>query len=144
MLNAMRVFGPVALVCVVLVGGAAHAQTADPAAAPPTPATTAPPAHASTYSVQKDGELVVAPGLRIPNGNVPWALDVVDGKQVLVPIHHAALTSSSSSMGVLDGFVLCSQYGSHGKYGRCWTRDAYGMGLGFGGCRGIDADDCAG
>jgi hypothetical protein len=41
--------------------------------------------------------LIVAPGLRIPNGNVPWALDTVDGKQVLVPIHHAAFTNPNGS-----------------------------------------------
>ncbi len=102
MLVPMRVFAQAVLVCLLVAGSAAHGQTADPAAAPPSAATTAPPAHTSSYSVQGN-ELVVAPGLRIPNGNVPWALDTVDGKQVLVPIHHTALTSSSSSMGVLDG-----------------------------------------
>jgi hypothetical protein len=103
----MRVFAQTAAIGLLAAAFAAlspaHAQTADPEAAPPTPATTAPPAHTSTYSVQKDGQLVVAPGLRIPNGNVPWALDEVDGKQVLVPVHHAALASSSASMGTLDG-----------------------------------------
>jgi hypothetical protein len=88
--------------CLLAVCAAARGQTADPAAAPPNPATTAPPAHTNSYSVQ-NGVLVVAPGLRIPNGNVPWALDEVDGKQVLVPIHHAALTASSASMGTLEG-----------------------------------------
>ena len=46
----------------------------------------------------------MAPGLRIPNGNVPWALDTVAGKQVLVPIHHAELTASGSTApGTLQG-----------------------------------------
>ncbi|WP_212733201.1 hypothetical protein [Terriglobus roseus] len=70
-----------------------RAQTADPGAAPPNPSTAAPAARADSYSVQK-GELIVAPGLRIPNGNVPWVLDTVDGKQVLVPVHHAAINGS--------------------------------------------------
>ena len=79
------------------------AQTADRSAVPPTPATAAPPAHSGTYSIS-NGELIVAPGLRIPNGNVPWALDTVGGKQVLVPIHHAELTASGSTApGTLDG-----------------------------------------
>jgi hypothetical protein len=73
----------------LLAAPAARAQTADPAAAPPSPATTA-PVSGTGFSVQ-NGELIVAPGLRIPNGNVPWALDTVNGKQVLVPVHHAAL-----------------------------------------------------
>ena len=95
-------FAAATVVCLLMSGLAAHAQTADPAAAPPNPATTAPPAHTGSYSVQ-NGELIVAPGLRIPNGNVPWALDIEDGKQVLVPIHHGQLTSSSASMGTLEG-----------------------------------------
>jgi hypothetical protein len=97
----MRLFPHAAVLCLVSAGVALHAQTADPAAAPPNPATTAPPAR-SSYSVQ-GGELIVAPGLKIPNGNVPWALDVVDGKQVLVPIHHGELTTSSATAGTLDG-----------------------------------------
>lgn len=71
-----------------------QAQTADPAAAPPNAALTAPAARTDSYTVQK-GELIVAPGLRIPNGNVPWVLDTVDGKQVLVPVHHAAINGSA-------------------------------------------------
>jgi hypothetical protein len=104
MLEPMRVLARSTVVCLLTMGLrlAAHGQTADPAAAPPSTATTAPPAHTGSYSVQ-NGELVVAPGLRIPNGNVPWALDMVDGKQVLVPVHHAALATSSASMGTLDG-----------------------------------------
>lgn len=78
------------------------AQTADRSAAPPGPATAAPAAHTGTYSVS-NGELIVAPGLRIPNGNVPWALDVIDGKQVLVPVHHAALAQSAGAAGTLEG-----------------------------------------
>jgi hypothetical protein len=28
------------------------------------------------------------PGVAIPNGNTPWAVDLYDGKQQIVPIHH--------------------------------------------------------
>jgi hypothetical protein len=31
------------------------------------------------------------PGVHIPNGDVPWAVDVYDGKQQIVPIHHTAI-----------------------------------------------------
>jgi len=31
------------------------------------------------------------PGVQIPNGNVPWAIDVYEGKQQLVPIHHTSI-----------------------------------------------------
>ncbi len=87
----------------MLTVGTAPAQTADRSAAPPQPALAAPAAHSGTYAVS-NGELIVAPGLRIPNGNVPWALDVVAGKQVLVPIHHAQLTASGSTApGTLEG-----------------------------------------
>lgn len=72
------------------VACSSSAQTADRSAAPPSPAVNAPLAHGGTYAVE-NGELVVAPGLRIPNGNVPWALDVLGSKQVLVPVHHSAL-----------------------------------------------------
>ncbi len=89
------------LLSVSFFGVLAAAQTADRTAAPPSSATTAPPAHPGTYSVQ-NGELVVAPGLRVPNGNVPWALDTVDGKQVLVPVHHSAL-KSTAAMNTLEG-----------------------------------------
>lgn len=79
------------------------AQTADRSAAPPGPATAAPPAHSGTYSIS-NGELIVAPGLRIPNGNVPWALDTVAGKQVLIPIHHTQLTlPATAASGTLEG-----------------------------------------
>ncbi|MGI4759046.1 MAG: hypothetical protein ACRYGF_19625 [Janthinobacterium lividum] len=79
-----------------------QAQTADRSAAPSSPATAAPVAHGGTYSIV-NGELIVAPGLRIPNGNVPWALDVVDGKQVLVPVHHAVLAQSGGVSATLEG-----------------------------------------
>ncbi|WP_156994060.1 hypothetical protein [Terriglobus sp. TAA 43] len=98
MLAAMRLTLPILLPVMV---GAAVAQTADRSAAPSNPSTTAPAARTDSYSVQ-NGELVVAPGLRIPNGNVPWALDTVDGKQVLVPIHHTPLTGTATS-GTLEG-----------------------------------------
>lgn len=90
------------LVAAGLLSGNAAAQTADRSAAPQTPATAAPPAHGGTYSVS-NGELIVAPGLRIPNGNVPWALDVVDGKQVLVPVHHAVPAQPGGPSTTLDG-----------------------------------------
>ena len=86
----MRLFATLLLCCTL------HAQTADRSAVPATGATSAPAAHSSTYSVV-NGELIVAPGLRVPNGNVPWALDTIDGKQVLVPVHHSALAPSGSA-----------------------------------------------
>ncbi|WP_156784966.1 hypothetical protein [Terriglobus roseus] len=98
MLSAMRL--SLTILMPMLVSSAV-AQTADRSAAPSSPATTAPAARTGVYSVQ-NGELVVAPGLRIPNGNVPWALDTVDGKQVLVPIHHTPLAGTATN-GTLDG-----------------------------------------
>lgn len=77
-------------------------QTADRSAAPPAPAIATPSAHTGTYSVT-NGELIVAPGLRIPNGNVPWALDVVNGKQVLVPVHHAVPSQAAGNSATLEG-----------------------------------------
>ncbi|MGI4853210.1 MAG: hypothetical protein ACRYF4_04070 [Janthinobacterium lividum] len=97
-----RSFLPVAGAAALLLCGALLAQTADRSAAPPAPATTAPVAHSGTYSVV-NGELIVAPGLRIPNGNVPWILDVIDGKQVLVPVHHAAFTQTTGGSATLQG-----------------------------------------
>ena len=85
------------LLATLVFSCALHAQTADRTATPPTPATNAPNAHSGTYSVS-NGELIVAPGLRIPNGNVPWALDTVAGRQVLVPVHHSALTPSGAAV----------------------------------------------
>jgi hypothetical protein len=35
--------------------------------------------------------VTVAPGLSIPSGNVPWALDRYEGKLQLVPIHHSTV-----------------------------------------------------
>lgn len=32
-----------------------------------------------------------APGLRIPSGNIPWALDVFEGRKELVPMHASAV-----------------------------------------------------
>jgi hypothetical protein len=96
MLSAMRL--PLAILFTTL---SATAQTADRTATPPNPAVAVPAAHSGSYSIQ-NGELVVAPGLRIPNGNVPWALDMVDGKQTLVPIHHTALEGAATT-GTLDG-----------------------------------------
>lgn len=96
MLTSMRL--PLAILLTTLT---AAGQTADRSASPPPAATAAPAARQGSYSLQ-NGELVVAPGLRIPNGNVPWALDVVDGKQVLVPIHHTPLEGTATT-GTLDG-----------------------------------------
>jgi len=79
----------------VLAVAAAFAQTADRTATPTNPATTAPAAEPGTYPTQ-NGELIVAPGLKIPNGNVPWALDTVNNQQVLVPIHHTSLKTTDS------------------------------------------------
>lgn len=31
------------------------------------------------------------PGVHIPNGDIPWAVDVYDGKQQIVPIHHTTV-----------------------------------------------------
>jgi hypothetical protein len=86
MLSAMRL--PLAILMVTTLS--ATAQTADRTATPPNPALAAPAARTGSYSIQ-NGELIVAPGLRIPNGNVPWALDMVESKQTLVPIHHTQL-----------------------------------------------------
>ena len=99
----MRLLLSIGAAAVVLATLSGPAQTADRSAAPPGPATAAPPAHSGTYAVS-NGELIVAPGLRIPNGNVPWALDAAAGKQVLVPIHHAELNASGSTApGTLAG-----------------------------------------
>lgn len=72
------------------------AQTADPTAAPTANPVRVPAAQPGTFTVQ-NGELVVAPGLRIPNGNVPWALDTLDGKPVLVPIHHSIAADGTAA-----------------------------------------------
>ncbi len=101
MLMPMRFF-PSACVLLLVAATSVAAQTADRSAAPPSSATTAPPASRDSYSVQ-NGDLIVAPGLRIPNGNVPWALDSSAGKQLLVPIHHSTLATANDSMGKLDG-----------------------------------------
>ena len=34
----------------------------------------------------------VAPGLRIPHGGVPWAIDRYENAQELVPVHHSTVT----------------------------------------------------
>lgn len=79
-----------------LASVAASAQTADPSATTPIPATAAPAAKVGTYSVTQ-GVLLAAPGLRIPNGNLPWALDTLEGKQALVPIHHSAINEPANT-----------------------------------------------
>lgn len=68
-----------------------QAQTADPTATPPNVSTSAPAARAGSYSVTQ-GELTAAPGLVIPNGNLPWALEKVGGNSELIPIHHSSIT----------------------------------------------------
>ncbi len=89
--------------CAVLsMATSIFAQTADRSAAPPSAATAAPPAHVGTFTVQ-NGELVVAPGLRIPNGNLPWALDTIENRQVLVPVHHSSLRASAGAANTLAG-----------------------------------------
>ena len=73
----------------------ALAQTADPNATPPSVAS-APAAKAGTYA-ESGGNLTAAPGLQVPNGNLPWALDsTADGKPALVPVHHSAITEPSA------------------------------------------------
>ena len=69
----------------------ARAQTADPSVTPPS-TSSAPAATVGTYAVS-GGNLTAAPGLQVPNGNLPWALDTAaDGKFALVPVHHSAIT----------------------------------------------------
>ena len=80
--------------CACLAAAGANGQTADPTATPPS-VSSAPAAKAGTYSVI-GGNLTVAPGLQLPNGNLPWALDTtVDGRSALVPVHHSAVTEPS-------------------------------------------------
>ena len=43
-----------------------------------------------------NGTLVVAPGLPLPNGNLPWALDAMGDKQALIPLHHATLNEAAA------------------------------------------------
>ncbi len=84
--------------CGVLCGLAAlvsarsslHAQTADPTATVANPVTTAPAAKTGSYTLV-GGNLLVAPGLMVPNGNVPWALDTTASPPALVPIHHSSI-----------------------------------------------------
>ena len=83
---------------------AAHAQTADPTAAPSNASTVVPPAKPGSYSVSQ-GQLTVAPGLRIPNGNLPWALDAVADKPALIPIHHSAITEPAGIDTEADGLM---------------------------------------
>ncbi len=99
MLGAMRTALPLLLTPALCI--AVFAQTADRSASPPSAATSAPAAKPGAYTLQ-NGELLVAPGLKIPNGNVPWALDTVDSKQVLVPIHHTPLNAGASSAMLTD------------------------------------------
>ena len=74
---------------------ATPAQTADPNATPPS-TSSAPVAKAGTYSVS-GGNLTAAPGLQVPNGNLPWALDTTsDGKSALIPVHHSAINEPAA------------------------------------------------
>ena len=41
--------------------------------------------------------MLAAPGLPVPNGNLPWALDAADGASALVPIHHSAITEPANA-----------------------------------------------
>lgn len=83
------------LAATALAPCAAHAQTADPTAIAPNPITAAPTARAGSYTLVQ-GNLVVAPGLAIPNGNLPWALDTTQGTPALVPIHHSSITEPAN------------------------------------------------
>ena len=81
--------------CLFFCTAGVRAQTADPNATPPS-SSSAPAAKVGTYAVS-GGNLTAAPGLQVPNGNLPWALDTTpDGKPALVPIHHSAITEPAS------------------------------------------------
>jgi hypothetical protein len=53
------------------------------------------------------------PGVHIPNGSTPWALDLCDGKQEIVPIHHTAVLVNNHKgkniAGSLAGSVFYKQ-----------------------------------
>ena len=84
-----------ASVCLLAGSALLYAQTADPTATPPSPGS-APAAKAGTYAVAH-GDVLAAPGLAVPNGNLPWALDAAaDGKPALVPVHHAAISEPAN------------------------------------------------
>lgn len=98
-----------------MVSVAVYAQTADPTATAPNPVTSAPAAQAGSYSIVQ-GTLLAAPGLPVPNGNVPWALDTSEGAAALVPIHHAAITEPADVN--TEGASAASTHtlvGSHAK-----------------------------
>lgn len=44
-----------------------------------------------TQFVQAQSSPEPIPGVHIPNGNVPWAVDVYEGKQQIVPIHPTSI-----------------------------------------------------
>jgi hypothetical protein len=39
-------------------------------------------------TVAAQSELQVEPGLKIPNAETPWAVDVFENQRQLVPLHH--------------------------------------------------------
>ena len=77
------------------MAGTAYGQTADPTATAPNPVTGAPAAKSGSYTLSQ-GEPLAAPGLKVPNGNLPWALESSDGKPVLVPVHHSSITEPAN------------------------------------------------
>lgn len=44
-----------------------------------------------THSMRAQSSPEPIPGVHIPNGSIPWAVDIYDGKQQIVPIHHTAI-----------------------------------------------------
>ncbi|WP_419806043.1 hypothetical protein [Terriglobus sp.] len=104
--------------CAVWPAIGSLAQTADPSAVPPS-ASSAPAAKAGTYAVS-GGNLTAAPGLQVPNGNLPWALDTTaDGKPALVPVHHSVI---SEPAGV--AIAPPSEHTLHGPHARTIVRSA--------------------
>jgi hypothetical protein len=102
-----------AVVCCAMSCGA---QTADPTATAPNPVTAAPAAKTGTYSIVQ-GTLLAAPGLAVPNGNIPWALDTSESIAALVPIHHASITEPANVDA--DGIAASTHtlVGAHAKTG---------------------------
>ncbi len=104
----------VAVCACVAASGVLTAQTADPTATAPNPVTSAPPARSGSFTVLQ-GELVAAPGLSIPNGNLPWALDrAADGTAALVPIHHSSITEPANADGP-DAVPIHTLVGAHAR-----------------------------
>ena len=95
----MRFLGTFLPAAVLLAGLSMQAQVppgeGPPGEGPPEAGSgDAPVSLPRSYPVN-NGTLVVAPGLALPNGNLPWVLDETGGKQALVPLHHATLTEAA-------------------------------------------------